>query len=115
MLSTELRLFPGSPSQFRCMSGAEPNATFRVAADGETGDFKGLTLSNSSPVHSGSGAFLSIEAKADWGKADMSPCSPAPTVRIVERTISSLPRPERPDCLAEVRVLCERVSLSACL
>src|SRR5262249_38175334 len=33
--------------------GAEPNTTFRVAADGETGDFKGLMLSNSSPVHRG--------------------------------------------------------------
>jgi len=28
----------------------EPNATFRVGADGETGACKGLTLSNSSPV-----------------------------------------------------------------
>jgi hypothetical protein len=38
--------------------GAEPNATFRVGADGETGDFKGLTLSNSSPVLLGSRGFL---------------------------------------------------------
>src|SRR5262249_50699920 len=30
--------------------GWKPNATFRVGADGETGDFKGLTLPNSSPV-----------------------------------------------------------------
>jgi len=30
--------------------GAEPNAMGRVGADGETGDFKGLTLSNSGPV-----------------------------------------------------------------
>ena len=36
----------------------EPNATFRVGADGETGDFKGFTLSNSSPVLVGDGAFL---------------------------------------------------------
>jgi hypothetical protein len=35
----------------------EPNATFRVGADGETGDFKGLTLSNSSPVLFGSRGF----------------------------------------------------------
>ena len=35
--------------QLRCISDAEPNATFRVGADGETGDFKGLTLSNSGP------------------------------------------------------------------
>ena len=33
--------------------GAEPNATGRVGADGETGDFKGLTLSNSGPVFRG--------------------------------------------------------------
>jgi hypothetical protein len=33
----------------RSVSGAEPNATFEVGADGETGDFKGLTLSNSKP------------------------------------------------------------------
>src|SRR5262249_40469629 len=37
--------------------GAEPNATFRVGADGETGDFKGLTLSNSSLVLLGSRGF----------------------------------------------------------
>jgi|SRR6516164_5197075 len=30
--------------------GAEPNSTFRVGADGETGACKGLTMSNSSPV-----------------------------------------------------------------
>ena len=36
--------------------GAEPNATFRVEAAGET-DFKGLTLSNSSPVRLGSRGF----------------------------------------------------------
>src|SRR6516225_11366979 len=29
--------------------GAEPNTTGRVGADGETGDFNGLTLSNSGP------------------------------------------------------------------
>src|SRR6516164_1513740 len=32
----------------------EPNATGRVGADGGTGDFKGLTLSNSGPVFLGS-------------------------------------------------------------
>ena len=68
MLSTELRLFPGSPSQFRCMSGAEPNATFRVGADGETGDFKGLTLSNSSPVHLGSRGFSLNRGRGGLGK-----------------------------------------------
>jgi hypothetical protein len=39
-------------------SAPEPNATFRVGADGETGDCKGLTLSNSSPALLGSWAFL---------------------------------------------------------
>src|SRR5215831_12570343 len=68
MLSTELRLFPGSPSQFRCRSGAEPNATFRVGADGETGDFKGLTLSNSSPVHLGSRGFSLNRGRGGLGK-----------------------------------------------
>src|SRR5215813_8440879 len=68
MLSTELRLFPGSPSQFRCMSGAEPNATFRVGADGETEDFKGLTLSNSSPVHLGSRGFSLNRGRGGLGK-----------------------------------------------
>src|SRR5262249_38501854 len=39
--------------------GAEPNATFRVGADGETGDFKGFTLSNSGPrLLRKPGAFL---------------------------------------------------------
>jgi len=38
--------------------GAEPNATGRVGADGETGDFKGLTLSNSGPVFLGSRGFF---------------------------------------------------------
>jgi len=37
--------------------GAEPNATCWVGADGETGDFKGLTLSNSGPVFLGSRGF----------------------------------------------------------
>jgi len=41
---------PPRSRQLRSHVGAEPNATFRVGADGETGDFKGLTLSNSSPV-----------------------------------------------------------------
>src|SRR5262245_12557424 len=39
--------------------GAEPNATFRVGADGETGDFNGLTLSASGPVFLGSRGFSS--------------------------------------------------------
>ena len=39
--------------------GAEPNATGRVGADGETGDFKGLTLSDSGPVFLGSRGFSS--------------------------------------------------------
>ena len=38
--------------------GAEPNATGRVGADGETGDFKGLTLSNPGPVFLGSRGFF---------------------------------------------------------
>src|SRR5262245_35665680 len=38
--------------------GAEPSATGRVGADGETGDFKGLTLSNSGPVFLGSRGFF---------------------------------------------------------
>jgi len=37
--------------------GAEPNATFQVGADGETGDFNGLTLSNSGPVFRKPGLF----------------------------------------------------------
>ena len=40
----------------------ETNATFRVGADGETGDFKGLMLSNSGPVFLGSRGFSSGKA-----------------------------------------------------
>jgi hypothetical protein len=47
----------GALPAFARGQGAEPNATFRVGADGETGDFKGLTLSNSSPVLVGSRGF----------------------------------------------------------
>src|SRR5262249_41933833 len=36
------------PSSFRHARPVEPNAKFQVGADGETGDFKGFTLSNSS-------------------------------------------------------------------
>jgi len=43
--------------------GAEPNATFRVGADGETGDFNGLTLSASGPVFLGSRGFSSGKAR----------------------------------------------------
>ena len=43
--------------------GAEPNATCRVGADGETGDFKGLTLSNLGPVFLGSQGFPSGKAR----------------------------------------------------
>src|SRR5262249_28668989 len=50
--------------QLRYMSGAEPNATFRGGADGETGDFKGLTLSNSSPVRLGSRGFSLTQTRA---------------------------------------------------
>jgi hypothetical protein len=39
--------------------GAEPNATFLVGADGEIGDFNGLTLSASGPVFLGSRGFSS--------------------------------------------------------
>src|SRR5215831_3341813 len=90
MLSTELRLFPGSPSQFRCRSGAEPNATFRVGADGETEDFKGLTLSNSSPVHLGSRGFSSRRCGVE--KADMS----RTRTRFTFRVAILPPRPPKP-------------------
>src|SRR5262249_13579186 len=43
--------------------GAEPNATGRVGADGETGDFNGLTLSDSGPVFLGSRGFSSGKAR----------------------------------------------------
>ena len=48
-------------AQFR--QGAEPDAMRRVGADGETGDFKGLTLSNSGPVFLGSRGFPSGKAR----------------------------------------------------
>ena len=45
--------------------GAEPNATGWVGADGEAGDFKGLTLSNSGPVFFlGSRGFSSGKARS---------------------------------------------------
>src|SRR5262245_31734082 len=47
--------------------GAEPNATFRVGADGETGDFKGLTLSHSSPVIVGSRGFSLNRGRDGFG------------------------------------------------
>jgi hypothetical protein len=37
----------------------------RVGADGETGDFKGLTLSDSGPVFLGSRGFSSGKARID--------------------------------------------------
>src|SRR5215471_18215333 len=58
-----LRYYP--TAQIR--QGAEPNATCRVGADGETGDFKGLTLSNSGPVFLGSRGF-SFRQGADRDK-----------------------------------------------
>jgi len=45
------------------LRAGEPNATFRVGADGETGDFKGLTLSNSGSVFLGSRGFSSGKAR----------------------------------------------------
>jgi hypothetical protein len=47
-------IYPILKAQIR--QGAEPNATGRVGVDGETGDFKGLTLSTLSLARSG--AFL---------------------------------------------------------
>ena len=80
---TEIRKAPGVPGlgdNLRRMSSAphqtlryypiaqirqdaEPNATFRVGADGETGDFNGLTLSASGPVFLGSRGFSSGKAR----------------------------------------------------
>jgi hypothetical protein len=54
-----LRYYPNA----QIGQGAEPNATGRVGADGETGDFKGLTLSNSGPVFLGSRGFSSGKAR----------------------------------------------------
>jgi hypothetical protein len=44
-----LNLFFSSHPNAQIRQGAELNATFRLGAGGETGDFKGLTLSNSKP------------------------------------------------------------------
>jgi len=52
----------------RTNQAMEPNATFRVGADGETGDFKGLTLFNSSPVHLGSRGFSLNRGRGGLGK-----------------------------------------------
>ena len=80
------RWVPTLPIHWRvveCLGGLEamaiipvaPNATFRVGADGETGDFKGLTLFNSSPVLlGGRGIFFDSRPRHDWSFANHPRC-----------------------------------------
>jgi hypothetical protein len=51
------------------VSGAEPNVVFAGWDDGETGDFKCLTLSNSSPVLLGSWGFSLSRGRGGEGSA----------------------------------------------
>src|SRR5262245_42199460 len=81
---------PPHGEQIPVRQGAEPNATFRVGADGETEDFKGLTLSNSSPVHLGSRGFSSRRCGVE--KADMS----RTRTRFTFRVAILPPRPPKP-------------------
>ena len=85
---------PPRSRQFRYISGAEPNATFRVGGDGETGVFKGLTLSNSSPVLVGSRGFFfeSRPRRIGVEKADMS----TTRTRFTFRVAMLPPRPPKP-------------------
>src|SRR5262249_39496633 len=79
-------------SNAQIRQGVEPNATFWVGAAGETGDFKGLTLSNSSPVHLGSRGFSLNRGRGGLGKADMSTTRTHFTFRVAMLQ----PRPPKP-------------------
>src|SRR5215831_7374177 len=57
MLSTELRLFPDHHQDSPLHVGRGTKCNVAGWADGETGDCKGLTLSNSSPALLGSWGF----------------------------------------------------------